>query len=108
VRAGDEAEVAFDAVPGRVFKGKVRMVLDAIAAGQIQAAGALVDVGARVPGGRALAVIDLEDSLEGYQIPLGSAGVAAVYTDHWHHVSIMRKILLRMQSWQNYIYFEGH
>jgi multidrug resistance efflux pump len=108
VRAGDEAEVAFDAVPGRVFRGKVRIVLDAIAAGQIQAAGALVDVGGRAPGGRALAVIDLEDSLEGYQIPLGSAGVAAVYTDHWHHISIMRKILLRMRSWQNYIYFEGH
>ncbi|MGH6768025.1 MAG: HlyD family secretion protein [Xanthobacteraceae bacterium] len=108
VRAGDEAEVAFDAVPGRVFKGKVRMVLDAIAAGQIQATGALVDVGGRTPGGRALAVIDLEDSLEGYQVPLGAAGVAAVYTDHWHHVSIMRKILLRMRSWQNYIYFEGH
>ncbi len=27
VMAGDEAEVAFDAVPGRVFKGKVRLVL---------------------------------------------------------------------------------
>ena len=39
VKAGDEAEVAFDAVPGRVFKGKVRNVLDAIAAGQIQATG---------------------------------------------------------------------
>ncbi len=37
VKAGDDAEVAFDAVPGRVFKGKVRIVLDAIAAGQLQA-----------------------------------------------------------------------
>ena len=37
VKAGDEAEAAFDAVPGRVFKGKVRLVLDAIAAGQLQA-----------------------------------------------------------------------
>jgi hypothetical protein len=70
--------------------------------------GALVDVGGRTPGGRALAMIELDDSLDGYQVPLGSAGVAAVYTDHWHHVAIMRKILLRMQSWQNYIYFEGH
>ena len=39
VKAGDEAEAAFDAVPGRVFKGKVRLVLDAIAAGQMQATG---------------------------------------------------------------------
>ena len=44
VKAGDEAEIAFDAVPGRVFKGKVRTVLDAIAAGQIQPTGDLIDV----------------------------------------------------------------
>ena len=108
VRAGDEAEIAFDAVPGRVFKGKVRLVIDAIAAGQLQATGQLIDVGARSEGGRALALIDLEDDLSGYQIPLGAAGMAAIYTDHWHHVSIIRKILLRMRSWQNYVFLEGH
>ena len=108
VRAGDEAEVAFDAVPGRVFKGKVRNVLDAIAAGQIQATGTLVDFGARTEGGRALAVIDITDDMSDYQIPLGAAGQAAIYTEHWHHVSVLRKILLRMRSWQNYIFLEGH
>jgi multidrug resistance efflux pump len=108
VKAGDEAEVAFDAVPGRVFKGKVRLVLDAIAAGQLQASGALVDFGERTAGGRALAVIDVEDDLSPYQIPLGAAGQVAIYTEHWHHVSLIRKILLRMRSWQNYIFLEGH
>ena len=53
VRSGDEAEVAFDAIPGRVFKGKVRYVLDAIATGQLQATGALQDMSftarARIP-----------------------------------------------------------
>jgi hypothetical protein len=34
VKAGDQAEIAFGAVPARVFNGKVRQVLDAIAAGQ--------------------------------------------------------------------------
>jgi multidrug resistance efflux pump len=108
VKAGDEAEVAFDAVPGRVFKGKVRLVLDAIAAGQLQATGALVDFGERTEGGRALAVIDIEEDMVGYQIPLGAAAQVAIYTEHWHHVSMIRKILLRMRSWQNYIFLEGH
>ena len=108
VKAGDEAEVAFDAVPGRVFKGKVRLVIDAIAAGQLQASGALVDFGERTAGGRALAVIDIEDDMSGYQIPLGAAAQVAIYTHHWHHVSMIRKILLRMRSWQNYIFLEGH
>jgi multidrug resistance efflux pump len=108
VKAGDEAEAAFDAVPGRVFKGKVRLVLDAIAAGQMQATGALVDVGTRTEGGRALAVIDITDDMSSYQIPLGAAAQVAIYTEHWHHVSLLRKILLRMRSWQNYVFLEGH
>ena len=108
VKAGDEAEAAFDAVPGRVFKGKVRLVLDAIAAGQFAATGTLVDFGARTEGGRALAVIDIEDDMSAYQIPLGAAAQVAIYTQHWHHVSLLRKILLRMRSWQNYIFLEGH
>jgi multidrug resistance efflux pump len=108
VKAGDDAEVAFDAVPGRVFKGKVRLVLDAIAAGQMTSTGALIDFGERTSGGRALAIIDVEDDLKPYQIPLGAAGQVAIYTEHWHHVSMIRKILLRMRSWQNYIFLEGH
>jgi multidrug resistance efflux pump len=108
VRAGDEAEISFDAVPGRVFKGKVRLVIDAIAAGQLQPTGALQDLGARVPGGRAVAVIDAVDDISAYQIPLGAAAEVAIYTEHVHHLSLLRKILLRMRSWQNYIYMEGH
>jgi multidrug resistance efflux pump len=108
VTAGDEAEIAFDAVPGRVFKAKVRMVLDAIAAGQLQATGALIDAGERPAGGRALAVLDVEDDTAGYQIPLGAAGQVAIYTHYWHHVSMIRKILLRMRGWQNYLFLEGH
>jgi len=108
VTAGDEAEIAFDAVPGRVFKAKVRMVLDAIAAGQLQATGALIDAGERPAGGRALAVLDLEYDTAGYQIPLGAAGQVAIYTHYWQHVSMIRKILLRMRGWQNYLFLEGH
>ena len=108
VRAGDEAEVAFDAVPGRVFKGKVRIVLDAIASGQLQATGQLQDFGARTEGGRAVAVIDLVDDVSAYQIPGGAAAQVAIYTEHWKHIALLRKILLRMRSWQNYVFMEGH
>ena len=108
VKAGNEAEVAFDAVPGRVFKGKVRLVIDAIASGQLQPTGTLVDYGAVTSGGRALAVIDIEDKLDSYQIPLGAAAQVAIYTEHFEHLSLLRKILLRMRSWENYVFMEGH
>jgi multidrug resistance efflux pump len=107
VHAGDEAEVLFKSIPGRVFKAKVRLVIDAIAGGQIQTTGTLLNVGVPVPGDRALVVFDLVDDISGYQLPLGSAGEAAIYTEHFHELSLLRKILLRMRSWQNYVFPES-
>jgi hypothetical protein len=40
-------------------------------------------------------------------VPLGSVGETAIYTEHFHELSLLRKILLRMRSWQNYIFLEG-
>jgi multidrug resistance efflux pump len=108
VKAGDEAEVLFKAIPGRVFKAKVRLVIDAIAGGQLQTTGTLLNVGgAGVPADRALVVFDIVDDISGYQVPLGSAGEAAIYTEHFHELSLLRKILLRMRSWQNYVFPES-
>jgi hypothetical protein len=91
-----------------VFKGKVQSVLDAIATGQIQTGGTIEDFGARPNDGRALALIDLVDDISNYQIPLGSSAQVAIYTEYFHHLSLLRKILLRMRSWENYILLEGH
>ena len=106
VNVGDEAEAAFDAVPGRVFKGKVGALIDAISTGQLSGTGRLIDPPSSA--GRALAVIDIEDDMSAYQIPLGSAAQVAIYTKHWEHLSLLRKILLRMRSWENFIFLEGH
>jgi multidrug resistance efflux pump len=108
VRVGDEAEIAFTAVPGRIFKGRVKAILDVMAQGQLQPSGALIDPQAperRTPG-RALATIEILDDLSPYQLPGGVSAEVAIYTDHWHHVGIMRRILLRMSSWMNYVFLE--
>jgi multidrug resistance efflux pump len=108
VRAADEAEIAFDAIPGRVFAGKVTGIMDAVAQGQLQPTGALIDPETRQDPGRALAGIQITDDLSEYQLPAGSAAQVAVYTEHWHHFAIIRRILLRMKSWMNYVFTEGH
>jgi multidrug resistance efflux pump len=107
VKVGDEAEVLFKSIPGRVFKAKVNLVMDAIAAGQLQTTGTLQDVNLEVFGDRALVRLDILQDMSAYQVPLGSAGEAAVYTEHFHELSLLRKILLRMRSWQNYVSFES-
>jgi len=108
VKAGDDAEVAFDAVPGRVFKGKLRTVVDAISTGQLGTTVGLIEPETRTTAGRAVAIIDVSDEMRDYQIPLGATAQVAIYTEHWHHLSLLRKVLLRMRSWQNYVFLEGH
>jgi multidrug resistance efflux pump len=107
VRAGDDAEIAFQAVPGRVFRGKVRILLDVIAAGQMQASGTLQAFEGPSGESRGMALIDILDDISPYQIPVGSAADVAIYTDHFKELSLLRKILLRMQSWKNYIFLES-
>jgi RND family efflux transporter MFP subunit len=102
---GDEAEVVIDGVPGKIFKGKVTAVVPAIAAGNVQANLGLLDQTTAVRPGRLPVVISITDpEWAKYQVIAGSSGQAAVYTHYFHHVSVMRKILLRMASWMNYVF----
>ena len=109
VRVGNEAEIAFDAIPGRIFKGKIKAVVDAVVQGQLQPSGTLLDPEERgKTAGRALAIVEIVDDLSGYQLPAGSTAQVATYTEYWHEFSILRRVLLRMKSWLNYIFTEGH
>jgi hypothetical protein len=94
--------------PGRIFKGKSRTVIGAIAQGQIQAGGVLIDPSQIKGEGRALALIEITDDVSGYNVPMGAAAQVALITHHWHHLSVLRRILLKMVSWRNFIYLEGH
>jgi multidrug resistance efflux pump len=107
LEVGAEAEVIFKAVPGRVFKGKIVSVLPVIDKGAVQASGTLISQ-ALGPPGRAPVVIELDDDLSSFNLPAGAVAEVAVYTEHVHHVAMIRRILLRMKSWQNYLFSEGH
>ncbi|MGL1957099.1 MAG: HlyD family secretion protein [Colwellia sp.] len=103
---GLEAEVILDAVPGHVFKGKVVKLIPAMAEGQVSASGSLLSAKMLSQHGFAVAIIELEENLDDYNLPLGVQG-QAVAINHKHdplHVSLVRKILLRMMAWLKYIY----
>jgi multidrug resistance efflux pump len=108
IRPGDEAEIAFDALPGQIVKGRVRSIIDAMAPGQIQPGGSLIDPSTITGSGRTLAVIDITDDVSAYNLPGGAEAQVALYTEYWHHFALIRRILLRMKSWQNYVFLEGH
>ncbi|USD67985.1 HlyD family secretion protein [Vibrio sp. SCSIO 43136] len=106
LESGFEAEFMFRALPGKVFKGEVVEVIPAIGEGQIQAAGSLLNSSALRTNGRALVKLKLTDDVSSYHLPMGSNAEIAVYSDSFSHVSVMRKVLIRMKSWQNYLYLD--
>ncbi|GAD79697.1 HlyD family secretion protein [Vibrio ezurae] len=103
---GFEAEFMFPSLPGKVFSGEVVNVIPAMAEGEVQASGRLLGTQSLNVSGRALVKLHLNDDISQYQLPLGTSVEIAVYSDSFHHVSIMRKILIRMKSWQNYLYLD--
>jgi multidrug resistance efflux pump len=105
---GSEAEFILPAVPGRFFKGKIVMGGAYIPQGQLQPSGNLVDPEQIKGEGRILVAIEPKEDLSKYLIVPGSTAQVAVYTNHMHHLAIMRKVLLRMKSWTNFIFGDGH
>lgn len=108
LQKGFEAEVAFDALPGKVFTGEVTKVLPVLAEGEVQANGSMLKLGitSRIPGRIPVEIritdprfADLID-----HVPGGSYGQSAIYSDSFTHVAIMRKIILRMSSWMSYFF----
>jgi len=106
LRAGYEAEIVYPSIPGRVFRGKVVHVLPNLAEGQLQTSGNLIGTEVFQRIGRVPVVIEVLDDMSEFNLPTGSRGQVAVYSDHWHHVALMRQILLRMSSWENYLYLD--
>ena len=103
---GLDAEVILDAVPGHVFSGKVVDVLPAMSEGEMQSVGSLLSANNLMRHGFAIGVIELDEDLNSYNLPLGVQGQAvAINKDNdYLHVSMIRRILLRMMSWLKYVY----
>ncbi len=103
VKVGNEAEIFFPGIPGRVFKAKVSHVMGAIAEGQLSPSSTMVSVNPRIQEGLIPVMVEITDDMSGFYLPMGSAATIAIYSEEFHHISIVRKILIRMMSWKNYV-----
>ncbi|WP_068084529.1 HlyD family secretion protein [Polycladidibacter stylochi] len=106
LKPGDEVEVAFIGIPGRIFKAKIYQLVDYIAAGQLEPTGTLIAPETRAAPGRINAIIRIEDDMSQFDLPGGAYAHVAVYTETLVPLQIIRRILLRMQAWLNYLSFD--
>ena len=104
IQPGFEAEVIFVALPGKVFTGKVVGMSEIMAQGQLLPDDRLIQVEGVTPPGRVLVRIELEDDLSAYQLPAGAKANIAVYSDTWKPVAMVRKVMLRVWSWKNWLF----
>lgn len=103
VAPGQPAKVTFKFLPGQVFSGKVESVLQAIATGQLQTSGLAVTPKS-IAAAPFVARIRLDDAEIAKALPAGSAGDAAIYTEHVKPTHVIRKVLLRQLAIINYVY----
>lgn len=108
LKAGFEAEIAFDAIPGKVFTAEVVQVLPVLGEGEMQAHGNLMTLNSssNIPGRIPVQLKITDPRFTKYAdfVAGGSYGQSAIYSDQLHHVAVMRKILLRMSSWMSYLF----
>lgn len=108
---GNHAEIIFDAIPGKIFKGKVSDIGEFIAQGELQAYGTLYNFDSNlphgvIPQGSVPFVIELSEDASQYRIPGGAKAQAAIYSEHMAPVKVVRMVLIRMKGWLNYVFGE--
>ncbi|MRT50045.1 HlyD family secretion protein [Raoultella sp. RIT712] len=106
LKPGDDAEAVFNALPGQVFHGKLTSILPVVPGGSYQAQGALQSLSVLPGTDGVLATIELDANADVDSLPDGIYAQVAVYSDHFSHVAVMRKVLLRMTSWMHYLYLD--
>jgi RND family efflux transporter MFP subunit len=97
-----EVEVTFKLFPGQVFKGKVDTVLVGTSTGQVLASGTAVTP-KQVTAAPFVVRVKLDDPKLAASLPAGTAGDAAIYTEHIKPSHIVRKVILRQIAIVNYV-----
>jgi multidrug resistance efflux pump len=103
VEHGNEVEITLDTYPGRIIKGHVDSILWAQGQGQAQASGDLPKTNFVAPPGKFPVKVDVAEKDRGLFLASGARGAAAIYTEHLTLVHIIRKVLLRVESYLDYV-----
>jgi multidrug resistance efflux pump len=103
VRVGDPVEIAFDRLPGQILTGRVMDLVPGTGQGQLSPSGQLMSWTDTPVPGRFGVRLALDEASSQDELPAGASGAAAIYTDRGNMISIIRRIVIRMTTWLNYV-----
>ena len=109
VEPGNEAELAMSTYPARIIKARVDSIIWAQGQGQLPLTGTLPQTGpAPAPEGRFAVKLVLDERDKDVFLAAGARGTGAIYTRRLHAVHIIRKVLLRVSSYLNWVIIKHH
>lgn len=114
IRIGQAAEVTFKLQPGKVFNAKVEAIIPITKTGHLLPNGDIPLAPTALDKALPYSVVlKLEDIMPNdtefealsinHGLPGGAYGIGAIYTDSVTSTHIIRKVMLRMTAWMNYI-----
>jgi multidrug resistance efflux pump len=105
IKLGHKAEIVLRLFPGRTLSATVASIVNINPSAQLQPSGLLPN--APMPSDPTLpyaVILELDDeSNDLLEIPGGATGTAAIYTDSVSATHVIRKVMMRMEAWLNYI-----
>jgi multidrug resistance efflux pump len=109
VAPGDEAEITLDTMPGRIIKAEVDSIVWAQGQGQVPMSGTLPQTGVTaLPPGRFAVRLRIAERDRNLFLAAGAAGHGAIYTQHGHHIQIVRRVILRVGAYFDYLILKLH
>ena len=106
VRPGQPVEVTIKLYPGKIFQAQVFEISPMNDQGQLPPSGIVLTSPDETTTANPFAVrIQFEEELDfdPTELPGGSIGTAAIYTDRSQFAHVIRKVMIRMEAWMNYL-----
>ncbi len=104
VKPGQKAEFASRLYPGRILKATVESVIRATGQGQMVPTGQVMVADPRQPEAPIAVRLKMDEDSKQFPLILGTRGTAAIYTQKATMTHVIQKVMIRMETWLNYLF----
>lgn len=100
------AEIVLKYLPGMTLQAEVVGIAGVTSGGQVRSSGVIEDLSQKelLPEPYQVVLNIVDERVSVSELPGGAVGTAAIYTERVRFAHIIRRAMLRMQAWTNYIY----
>lgn len=102
IEPGMSAEVTFKYQPGQIYTATVESIIQVTTQGQLQLSGFAPQAMSTTPG-PFFVKLKLDDAAVEKSLPAGAIGTVAIYTQNVQAAHVIRKVMIRMDAWMNYL-----